>query len=156
MQSQRGLLHDETPARQVGKHPVHWRNGAGQAILDSHQGEIGQSFPDVVQGSTAAQGVVQEVQRRELDLTTVLGGLRKIGIPLKIQGTARKSHFVDAVKQDIAMLGVTPDSPDPILVRKGLPKHGFPRGSCGEGDKVRVQDGVEIHCPSKYSFVRLI
>ena len=76
MQSQRGLLHDETPARQVGKHPVHWRNGAGQAILDSHQGEIGQAFPDVVQGSTAAQGVVQEVQRRELDLTTVLGGLR--------------------------------------------------------------------------------
>lgn len=39
------------------------------------------------------------------------------------------------------MLGVTPDSPNPILVRKGLPKHGFPRGSCGEGDKVRVQDG---------------
>ena len=54
------------------------------------------------------------------------------------------------------MLGVTPDSADPILVRKGLPKHGFPRGCCGEGDKVRVQDGVEIHCPSKYSFVRLI
>ena len=58
----------------------------------------------------------RQVQRRELDLTTVLGGLRKIGIPLKIQGTARKSHFVDAVKQDIAMLGVTPDSPNPIPV----------------------------------------
>ena len=94
MQSQRGLLHDETPARQVGKHPVHWCNGAGQAILDSHQGEIGQAFPDVVQGSTAAQGVVQEVQRRELDLTTVLGGLRKIGIPLKIQGTIKGGRTV--------------------------------------------------------------